>query len=413
MIDRKGLELCIAEANSLTNKLKMTKQEERRHAFLLSAISVLKTGEATLADLDQDYLNERAAAAGLPVTQFERSTLTSNQKAEARGFQAFVEQRTDVEGGAIARIGTYTGLGYFVPTGWWDRVFESLKQHDPIFDDQYFTQLRTPNGIPTPVPLMDDTENDAAVVSEPGSTSSVDIASPAHAVLGAYSYASRRWQITLESLQDLQGMVSAMELFRKFTSKALARGIGKDLLNGDGVNKPLGLIPALTAAGATVVVAGGSAVNDGGSGTASNSLGTPDFAAAYAKLDAAHLASPSCAWLMNVTTFGKLLGLVDKVGQPVINFVSGAPMILGKPIKLSPGMPDIAASASPVILMNCEYWATRIVTGGVDDMGIQLLRESAGLAENGLVAFRSFCRADGSLLWKSGPSPAVVLQNHS
>ena len=88
-------------------------------------------------------------------------------------------------------------------------------------------------------------------------------------------------------------------------------------------------------------------------------------------------------------------------------------MILGKPVKLSPSMDNIAASANPVLLMNLEYWATRIVVGGVEDFGIQLIREAPGLIDFGKVAFRSFVRADGALLWKSGPSPAVIIQQHS
>jgi hypothetical protein len=50
----------------------------------------------------------------------------------------------------------------------------------------------------------------------------------------------------------------------------------------------LGLIPSLRAAGVTPVVAAGSAANDGGFNTGANSLGTPDFAAAYSQLDEAY-----------------------------------------------------------------------------------------------------------------------------
>jgi len=63
----------------------------------------------------------------------------------------------------------------------------------------------------------------------------------------------------------------------------------------------------------------------------------------------------------------------------------------------------------------CSYWATRLVVGGVDDMGVLMYKESAGLIENGLVEFQSFVRADGALLWSDtgSPSPFVILANHS
>jgi len=53
--------------------------------------------------------------------------------------------------------------------------------------------------------------------------------------------------------------------------------------------------------------------------------------------------------------------------------------------------------------------------GGVDDMGILMYKESAGLAENGLVEFQSFVRAGGVLLYNdaNSPSPFVMIRNHS
>ncbi|HKW34441.1 MAG TPA: phage major capsid protein [Candidatus Acidoferrum sp.] len=412
-IDRKGLETVLADALALTNKVSMTHQEQRRHATLLAMAACLRQGGITLAELEADHDNERRARAGLAPVQ------PSADNPEVRAFQRFVKgekEQRDIEGAPmLSHIGTYSGMGFFIPTGYWGSIMETLKAHDVLFDDAFCTQIRTKNGRPLTYPLMDDTENDASpTATDPQSTSSVDIAHPNHAKIGAYSFNSRRWPVSLEAFEDVDSSTNAMELFKRFTSKALARGIGRELLTGSGTNTILGLLPALAALGAPTVVAAGSAVNDGSSATGANSLGTPDFAAAYAKLDAAYLASPTCAWLMNIKTFGALLGIVDKVGQPVISFVGGAPTILGKPVKISPSMPDIAAAANSVLLGDLSYWCTRLVVSGADDIGIQVFREAPGLIEQGLVAFRSFVRADGALLWSGdGPSPFVILQQHS
>jgi HK97 family phage major capsid protein len=91
--------------------------------------------------------------------------------------------------------------------------------------------------------------------------------------------------------KDLDTTLNTVELLRKFTGKALARGIGRDLVIGDGVNKPLGLIPSLEAAGATVVTAAGSAANTGGSETGATSIGSADFATTLSALDSAYAES--------------------------------------------------------------------------------------------------------------------------
>jgi HK97 family phage major capsid protein len=216
-------------------------------------------------------------------------------------------------------------------------------------------------------------------------------------------------------LQDLEQSFTATELFKKFTTKALARGIGRDLLTGNGSGKTLGLIPSLEAVGAPIIAAAGSSANDGSGATGTNSLCTQDFANAYAALDDAWRADPSCRWILNANTLGKLYGQLDKMGRPIINFVECAPTILGIPVLWSPSMDNIGASKVPVILGACSAWTTRLVVSGVDDMGVIMYKESAGLVENGLVEFQSFVRAGGVLLYNdaSSPSPFVLIRNAS
>ena len=72
MIDRKGLSVLMAQASVLANKQRLTTQEEKRYGLLLSQISLLKTGEVTLADLDQDMLNDISREYGLPQTNITK-----------------------------------------------------------------------------------------------------------------------------------------------------------------------------------------------------------------------------------------------------------------------------------------------------------------------------------------------------
>jgi len=141
--------------------------------------------------------------------------------------------------------------------------------------------------------------------------------------------------------------------------------------------------------------AAGSSVNDGSANTGANSLGTQDFANAFDTIDAAYSSSPCAAWVMNLKTLGNLYGMVDKYGRPIVSFTDGAPTILGKPVKISPSMDNIGRSNVPVLFGDLSYFSTRIVVPGSEEgLGIKSYTEAPGLAENGLVGFRSFVRAD-------------------
>jgi HK97 family phage major capsid protein len=419
MVNTKELSVLIQEASTLNNKANWTKQDERRNAFLLSAISAVKAG-ASLQTLDQEFLNEVEQRNGLPITTFKKDSLTREQRSKAEGFRqlALGSERRDNEGAPMLNhFGVYSGaqLGTFVPTEFFDGVFESMKQHDFLFDPESVTFLRTENGRVMTVPTLSDTSHDATVLTEAGATTEVDIADPNQAVLGVWSYASRRWSVSLEAFDDLSTSLSAMNLFQRFTSKALARGIGRDLVLGNGVLKPTGLLTSLANAGVTPVIANGSAANTGGSEAGNTSIGSVDLANALSALDPAYI-GPKTAFAMNNSTLNTLRGLVSKFGSPldIVRDTPDGPTIYGVKVKIAPSLPNIGPSQQPIVLGSFDYWCTRLVTPD-DNLGIKVFRESNGLIEQGLIGFRSFCRATGALLWSdiNSPCPFVVVQNHS
>jgi HK97 family phage major capsid protein len=415
-IDQKGLALLIQEASTLSRKARLTVQEERRNAWLLSSISVLKQGGITLADLDQQDLNERSVKAGLEPVQLPKGLNEAEQRATA--FAGFIrgEKRTMTIGNLAAQIGTYTSLGYFIPADFFPTLFRALKAHDCLFDENSCTLIKSSNGRPLPVPLSSDVEHTASVIGEAGSRTVVDISSISHATLGAYSYASDGYLASTEAFQDVSSALSLSGIMETFFQDKLARGIGADLVNGTGGGeKPLGLVPSLEALGAPIVTANGSSGNDGGSSTNANSLGTLDFSAALSQLDNAYL-GPKTAWIMNRQTLATLSGQLNKYGDIVrlVKYINGVPTIFGIPVKIAPSMDSIGASKVPVILGDFTYWATRLITAD-EGIGLKTFTEAPGLVENGLVEVRCFARADGALLWNDvvSPSPFVMIRNFS
>jgi hypothetical protein len=77
MVNTQELSLLIQEAAALSNKSNWSKQDERRNAYLLSAISAVKAG-ASLVDIDRDRVNALAREHGLPVTRFGKAEDTQS-----------------------------------------------------------------------------------------------------------------------------------------------------------------------------------------------------------------------------------------------------------------------------------------------------------------------------------------------
>ncbi len=408
--------MLLGEYNSLTNKSRLTKQDEQRCAYLQTAISAVKAG-VSLAEVDETLHNERFRAAGLPEVRIARPA--SAVEKEARGYQSFLRgelERRDMTEGApmITQMGTYSGLGYFVPTDFFPQVFSAMKAADALLDEDSVTLIRSTNGRPLPIPVASDVENNASVIAEGGSQTSVDIDSTGHVELGAYSYSSRRFVASMESFDDLEGTITVTGLMKNYFAQGLRRGIGADLVNGNGSGKPTGLVTSLQNLGSAAVVAAGSAVNTGGSETGATTIGSEDLTNLYQLLDAAYF-GPKTAWMMNQKTLGQLAGVVTKYGQPlnIVRRVDGQPTILGLPVKICPSLPVPAASAVTVLLGDFGYWCTRLVTD--DSSGLVVYREAPGLIENGKIGVRCFCRADGNLAWTdtSSPAPILYLQQHS
>lgn len=145
-VDTGALALLLQEASALSNKSNWSKQDERRNAYLLAAISAVKSG-ASLEELDQNEHNAAERRAGLPVTNFKRGLLTSEQRSVAKQWKTVVETRDMTEGAPmLSHIGTYSGLGTFVPTDFYPSLFSAMKAHDPLFDGENVTLIQSTNG---------------------------------------------------------------------------------------------------------------------------------------------------------------------------------------------------------------------------------------------------------------------------
>jgi HK97 family phage major capsid protein len=422
-IDRKGLALLIGQATELANKTtRLTPQEEKRFSLLQSQISILKTGEVSLADLDQEDMNDLSRQTGLPHVNVKTSETRSKMEAWQMVLKLASEKRTanETQGSIIARIGTYSGLGQFVPTEFVKETYAAMAAHDAFLDQDAVSMMDSTTGRVTEIPTYGDIENVAVVVNESADTSSseANISAPGKADSVVYSYRSPLWRLPIEVMQDVEAMGTAVNLFKAFAADRIARGAARDLVNGNGTGKPLGIVPALLAAGVTPVTALGSAANSGGSEDATNSIGSKDIANLYYSVNEAYRSQPKAAFFMNDSTRTYLAQLVNKEGLPLVQWQGTDAFIFGKPVRISPSMQSIGAGNTPVLFGDGAYWLSRNVVDNSGDESrdyVQIVKEAAGLIEKGLVGLRMFCRWGGSLLYTDANSPAPfgMLTNHT
>ncbi len=119
IIDTKGLSEAIAHANELSSKPNLTKQEERRYNFLLSAISAIKSG-ASFTDLNLDFNNEIRREHGLKPAPINSAALSVEQEQRAKGFKTFlVTEKTEHR----AMVEAQPPPTVSVPTPAWERSY--------------------------------------------------------------------------------------------------------------------------------------------------------------------------------------------------------------------------------------------------------------------------------------------------
>jgi len=411
------LETTIAELESLTTRSNFTKKDEARHAFLLSKVAMLKSGISVteLRNFERSRLLEAAGygpnGTKLPTVAeqewrafFHGKQVTQPSATEVRANLAGTESITYTQGAAG---------GFFVPTGFYERTFQTMKQYDAIFDDEFSNVFETADGNMVPAPVWDDVSNASVQVTEGTQSTEVDIANFGQVQLNAYAFRSKMVAVSVELLQDSNFPLPNI-LERVFACRH-ARGVGAALITGSGVSAPTGIITASLAAGATPVVAAGSSTNTGGAETGATSIGTADIGRLYAKLDPAY--RPGARWYMNDATLQYLAQLLDKNGRPIVDFGIGpvrsgdGPSIWGHSVAICPSMPAMGAGKNSVLFGNPLYFIQRRVPSS---MYLRMYQEKPGLVENGLVGFESWLRADSNLVAPNANFvPYQLIQQHS
>ena len=342
--------------------------------------------------------------------EFRRAFANYLRKGENRlndAERAIMEEKRDgiVEGAPMTgHIGTYTGLGYFVPSGFVYDVETALKFYAPLLNGGVFTVMDTASGQPLPYPTNNDTTNTAALVGESSVVSEEDVTA-GQIIFAAYKYTSGLIKASIELIQDSAFPLESW-LAERFAVR-FGRKFEDELTNGNGSSKPTGLLQAISNSGASPTVAAGSATNSGGSETGANSIGTNDIVNLIHSVDPAYRRNGK--FMAHDTTIASLQKILDKFGRPIWTpgIQEGEPdRLFGYPIVTNQAMPQIGASNVTMAFGDMSKYLVR----RVKDFSVLTLRER--YAEYGQVGYLGFMRVDGNLL-DAGTHPIKLLQQTS
>lgn len=323
-----------------------------------------------------------------------------------RGVAFEKEQRDGLVEGApmLNHIGTYSGLGFFVPTGFVNEIEQATKWFAPLLDGSVITVMDTATGQPLPFPTSNDTNQAAVIVGEAAPVSEQDVTA-SQINFAAYKFTSGLVKVSLELLQDSAFNLDSW-LITRFAER-WGRGLENYLTNGTGVSQPTGLLTAVAASGAVPVIAAGSSESTGGAQTGVNSIGYSDL------VNLEHSVDPSyrrgAKYMFHDQTLSALKRIIDKFGRPLWApgiGVDASDTLNGYSYVINQSMPQIGASNVTIAFGDMKKYIAR----RVKDLSVMKLVER--YAELGQIGFVSFARLDANLI-DAGTHPINVLIQHS
>lgn len=297
--------------------------------------------------------------------------------------QVMSQRRRTVDGTNIQgaqSVGTGSGGGYLVPTGFSDLLEQFLKAYGGM--RTHARILATPTGNTINWPTVDDTANVGEIINENSAYNAQDIAF-GQVNLGAFKYSSKIVLVSVELLQDsffpIESLVAEMLAVRigRITNTHFTTGASP------GTATPFGV----------VAQAGAGKVGVAGQTT---SIITDDI------FDLKHAVDPAyrqgAMFMMADSSLKVLKKLKDSTGRPLwqpalSGLANPVPdTIDGDPYFINQDVVAMAANAKSVVYGNFSKYCIR------DAKDVTILRLVERYAELGQVAFLAFSRHDGRCL---------------
>ena len=368
------------ELQGLTEKRSISRADAKRMDGLIAQISAIKAAGYT------DSEHQRALVDGIGAEI--RAEEQRSQEAHDKIFRSFMrgakddvierELRTnhDLLAGQQSQIFTAgTEGGFTVPMNFQRNVNLGLASVDPLLDENVSTVVKSDSLVMRPLQLPGwDLSTVTAVKTTEAAQHPTDVV-PAvdQKILNAFSY-----RVSLGASLEFEDDVfdSAMERMAQAFGIGFSRGIGADLVNGDGSTAPQGILVGATDSGITTANSG--------------KLVLGDFNNIFFSVNKIYRASSKCAWLMSDDVYKMVRNAVDDSHRPLINVVNDKETILGKPVYITPsleGSPSIGSGH--IVFGDLSHYVVH-----VSSLYLKRRSQVLGFVEYGRALYTGIMRAD-------------------
>lgn len=369
------------------------RSEQKRADLLLSRMSSIRSTGVSLDELIRTVATAQARSLGVSAPTF------STRTPEARLYQRWLAGKaTDAELRATTLVTkaestpgiSYSvgdNLGFVVPMQYASDIVEGMKLTDPLLDDAVVTVVRENDYSlgPLQIPGWDLSSVKAVKVGENVQETAATIPTLNQPLLNKFGYRTA-FDMSIEFEEDAVTAygVDTVSALSRAQGIAIARGVGADLVNGDGSTAPQGIVTGATDSGITTTTTG-SIVHD-------------DLSNVFYSVNRIYRNSPKCGWLVSDAVEKLVRNAKDSNNRPLFPTSDGVLQVFGKPVYVCPSLPLYNASLGTQAAGSfCIFGDLSHYVVHASAVLQRRFTQSPGLIEFGKVRFHSLILVDAVL----------------
>ena len=387
----------IAEARAVLNEAQTPEQRAKYDAMTADILALNGDIERAEGQERMERALEQSASAGVARQPATGQTGDEEERERRAAVDVYVRRGsrglTAEHVRALGEGATGTG-GALVPQSFIRDLTTATLAYGPILNVMH--SFTTDNGVPIPLPLMNDTANMATEVAEnaasanpgPAPTFSSIMSTPTEFSTGLQPVSN---QLLEDAAFDVDGLL--VKAFAIRFARAFTNGVTNGSSNGTNVQSLLTGVPQKTTIGTF------------------GTIKYADLANLFAALDPSYVNNPSTCWSFNQTTYGALLAMTDSLGRPLLqsSLAVGTPdTLFGKKIVLNQFLPNLQGSTgsagagkTPIMFGDWSNYWVRKTKGGT-----RVFRADQLLIVNNQTGFIAYQRFGGTLM-NAGTNPII------
>jgi HK97 family phage major capsid protein len=321
-------------------------------------------------------------------------------KAEDADIQHEIEKRSDfLAGQQTISFTAGTQGGMLVPETFMHEVAEGLAAVDPLLDPDV-SNVVVDTGFslkPLQLPGWDLSTIAATKLAEAAQHTQDAVPGTTQKMLNSHTYrlslsASMEWE------DDQAVFARAQAAMARAYGIGFARGIGADLINGNGSTAPAGVLTGASNSGVTYASSG--------------AITRDDLLDIFFSVNKIYRASEKCAWLMADQTYQLVRAASDSNGRPLLDMVADREMLLGKPVYVSPSLPysnNASVGLGKIVFGDLSHFYVH-----VSQMHLRRNWQLPGYVEYGKALYTGLMRADSVVHDPTnGAMPPIVYATRS